>query len=156
MFLSLALLLCPSLRPFFRWSPCDSFQYSVSPPNPKMFAVLFLELLSQLPEMSQCSFAILISIAMLVVFGCQGTACHMGDGVGKAYGSANDTVGNVWHQVGPIPSYLCIFSPTSQPTLTYSTFTPSRLSTVHRFELSIPALRCFRGSNWKGLDSWAG
>lgn len=26
-------------------------------------------------------------------------ACDVGDGVGKAYGSANDTVGNVWHQV---------------------------------------------------------
>eukprot|EP00752_Nemacystus_decipiens_P009118 g8142.t1 len=28
-----------------------------------------------------------------------GTACQVGDGVGKAYGSANDTVGNVWQQV---------------------------------------------------------
>lgn len=35
----------------------------------------------------------------LRLFGCQGTACNVGDGVGKAYGSANDTVGNVWHQV---------------------------------------------------------
>ncbi|CAM9744666.1 unnamed protein product [Ectocarpus fasciculatus] len=28
-----------------------------------------------------------------------GAACNVGDGVGKAYGSANDTVGSVWHQV---------------------------------------------------------
>ncbi|CAM9558323.1 unnamed protein product, partial [Hapterophycus canaliculatus] len=28
-----------------------------------------------------------------------GAACNVGDGVGKAYGSANDTVGHVWHQV---------------------------------------------------------
>ncbi|CAN0518076.1 unnamed protein product, partial [Ectocarpus sp. 12 AP-2014] len=28
-----------------------------------------------------------------------GAACNVGDGVGKAYGSANDTVGSLWHQV---------------------------------------------------------
>ncbi|CAB1103790.1 unnamed protein product [Ectocarpus sp. CCAP 1310/34] len=28
-----------------------------------------------------------------------GAACNVGDGVGKAYGSANDTFGSVWHQV---------------------------------------------------------
>lgn len=38
----------------------------------------------------------------------QGAACNVGDGVGKAYVSANETVGGVWQQVDSVCVCVCV------------------------------------------------